>query len=61
MAPEQRQDHCVKSVRIRSFSGLYFPAFGPEKLWIQTLFTQWIRGALEYCQTSMMMFFCENR
>ena len=20
--------HCVKSVRIRSFSGLYFPAFG---------------------------------
>ena len=21
-------DHCVKSVRIRSFSGLYFPAFG---------------------------------
>ena len=21
-------NHCVKSVRIRSFSGLYFPAFG---------------------------------
>ena len=22
--------HCVKSVRIRSFSGLYFPVFGPN-------------------------------
>ena len=22
--------HCVKSVRIRSFSGTYFPAFGPN-------------------------------
>ena len=39
--------HCVKSTRIRSFSGLYFPAFGlntrkygPEKLRIRTLFTQ---------------------
>ena len=25
---EYHQDHCVKSVRIRSFSGPYFPAFG---------------------------------
>ena len=53
--------HCVKSVRIRSFSDSYFPAFdlnteiyrvnsvvsltagiyGPEKLRIWTLFTQW--------------------
>ena len=46
--------HCVKSVRIRSSSGPYFPAFGlnterysvagkygPEKLRIRTLFTQW--------------------
>ena len=39
--------HCVKSVRIRSYSGLYFPTFelntgkyGPEKLRIRTLFTQ---------------------
>ena len=39
--------HCVKIVRIRSFSGPHFPAFspnagkyGPEKLRIQTLFTQ---------------------
>ena len=52
--------HCVKSVRIRSFSDPYFPAFGlntgrseylsvfspnagkhkPEKLQIQTFFTQ---------------------
>ena len=38
----------MKSVRIRSFSGSYFPAFGlitgkygPEKLQMQTLFTQW--------------------
>ena len=23
--------HCVKSVRIRSFSGPYFPVFGPNK------------------------------
>ena len=23
-----KSDHCVKSVRIRSFSGLYFPTFG---------------------------------
>ena len=41
--------HCVKSVRIWSFSGLYFAAFGlnterygPEKLRIRTLFTQWV-------------------
>ena len=33
--------HCVKSVRIRSFPGPYFSAFRPEKLRIQTLFTQW--------------------
>ena len=26
--------HCVKYVRIRSFSVPYFPAFGPEKLQI---------------------------
>ena len=32
--------HSVKSFRIRGFSGAYFPAFGPEKLWIRTLFTQ---------------------
>ena len=47
--------HCVKSVRIRSFSGTYFPAFKlkylsvfspyagtkePEKLQIWTLFMQ---------------------
>ena len=33
--------HCVKSVRIRSFSGPYFPAKeGPEKLRIRTLFTE---------------------
>ena len=24
----QRQYYCVKSVRIRSYSGVYFPAFG---------------------------------
>ena len=39
--------HCVKIVRIWSFSGRYFPVFspnakkyGPEKLRIRTLFTQ---------------------
>ena len=35
----------MKSARIRSFSGLYFPAntgkYGPEKLRIRTLFVQW--------------------
>ena len=25
---KKRNEHCVKSVRIRSFSGLYFPVFG---------------------------------
>ena len=41
-------EHCVKSVRIRSFSGPYFPVFSPnarkygqEKLRIRTLFMQW--------------------
>ena len=28
--------HCMKSVHIRSFSGPYFPVFGPEKLQIRT-------------------------
>ena len=27
-----RHGHCVKSVRIASFSGPYFPGFGTEKL-----------------------------
>ena len=56
------KNHCVKSARIRSFCGPYFPAFGrntercevslciiskcekygPEKLWIRAIFTQWI-------------------
>ena len=42
-----RNTHCVKSVRIRIFSGPYFPVFSPntgeygsEKLQIQTLFLQ---------------------
>ena len=53
---EVNWDHCVKSVRIRNFSGPYFPAFrlnlsifslnavkyGPENLQIWTLFKQWI-------------------
>ena len=46
------EKHCVKSVHIRSFFGPYFPAFGlntgkygPEKLRIRTLFTQWNEGA----------------
>ena len=33
--------HCMKIVRIQSFSGSYFPALGSKKLPIQTLFTQW--------------------
>ena len=36
---------CVKSVRIQSYSGPYFPAFGlnygPEQLLKRTIFTQW--------------------
>ena len=32
---------CEK-LRIRSISGLYFPAFRPEKLQIQTLFMQYL-------------------
>ena len=47
-----QNEYCVKSVRIRSFSGRNFPTFGlntdagkhgPEKLQIRTLFTQWKR------------------
>ena len=41
--------HCVKIARIWSFSGPYFPAFGPsegkygpEKIQIWILFMQWI-------------------
>ena len=47
-------NHCVKSVRIWSFSGPHFPTFGlntgkygPEKLRTQTLFTQLIYVALK--------------
>ena len=29
-ASVQISKHCVKSVRIRSYSGPYFPAFGPN-------------------------------
>ena len=34
------QIDCVKSIGIWSFSGPYFPAFGPEKLRVRTYFTQ---------------------
>ena len=34
--------HCVKSVRIRSFSGPNAGKYGPENLRIRTLFTQWL-------------------
>ena len=37
----QKGVHCVKSVHIRNYSGLNFPAFGPEQCRIRTLFTQW--------------------
>ena len=33
---------CVKSVRIFSFSGPLFHAFGPELLRMRTLFTHWL-------------------
>ena len=43
-----RNSRCVKCVRIRSYSGPYFPVFSPNavkygsnKLQIRTLFTQW--------------------
>ena len=51
--------HCAKSVHIPSFSGPYSPAFGlntvspnrgkygPGKLGIWTLFTQWVINILE--------------
>ena len=32
--------HCIESVRIRRYSGPYFPTFGPELLQIWTFFTQ---------------------
>ena len=35
--------HCVKSARTRSYSGLHFSAFGPEKLRIWTTFAQCLR------------------
>ena len=38
--PYMRKYHCVKSVPIWSFSGHYFPTFGPENLRMRTLFTQ---------------------
>ena len=38
-----KEYHCVKTVFIRSFSGAYFPALGPEKLRIRTFFTQCTR------------------
>ena len=44
-------EHCVKSCRIWSFSGPYFPTFGPEKLRIQALFTQWERFRFKVCKT----------
>ena len=38
-----KEYHCVKTVFIRSFSGAYFPALGPDKLRIRTFFTQCTR------------------
>ena len=35
-------NHCVKNVRIRSYSVPHFPVFGPEQHQIRTLFTRWI-------------------
>ena len=43
-APDMFKGHRVKCVRMRSFSGLYFSAIGPnaENLCIQKPFTQWV-------------------
>ena len=35
--------HCVKSVCIRNFSGPNVGKYGPEKLRIRTLFSQWVK------------------
>ena len=43
VSPLPENDHCVKSVRIRSFSGPYFPVFG--------LNTQLIRSKCGKMQT----------
>ena len=47
---------CVKNVRIRSFSGEYFPAFGLNKgkYGFRTLFTQW--EILQHLSSSQAVF-----
>ena len=42
--------HFVKSVQIRSFSGPYFPVFGPKKLRIWTLSTQCVLPSFQACK-----------
>ena len=39
---ESKLEDCMKSFRIRSFSGPDFPTLGLRKLRIHTLFTQWL-------------------
>ena len=41
-----RNSHCLKSVHIRSFSNPNVGKYGPEKLRIRTLFTQYCIGRL---------------
>ena len=40
----------MKSVRIRSFSGPYFSSFGPGKLRIRKIFTQWNQLKNYFCR-----------
>ena len=37
----RNEEHCVKSIRIRSFSGPNTGKYGPEKLRIWTISAQW--------------------
>ena len=53
------KDHCVKSAKYGVFSGPYFPVFspnagkyGPEKIRIWTLFTQWMFAEESICTKS---------
>ena len=54
-------EQCVKSFRIWSFSGPYFPTFGPEKLRIRALFTQWKRFRFKFVRPLLLPTSSQNK
>ena len=54
-----KRQHCMKSVRIRSYSGPDAGKYGPEQLRIRTLFTHCIFGVCDIFSAKYAFKYCD--